>query len=134
LLHYVFLLLQHFLAMYKIFFSHLQMPQHSLDSYLLHIVSLFLCKYMSLFCRPCNSVGIAIDYGLDGDQIPVGARFSARPDRSWGPPSLPYNGYPFFSGGKLRTGRDPDPSPLLAPRSWRSRAITLPPSGPQMGL
>jgi hypothetical protein len=24
--------------------------------------------------------------------------------------------------------------PLLAPRSWKSRAITLPPSGPQPGL
>jgi len=33
---------------------------------------------------PGSSVGIAIDYGLDG---PV-SRFSARPDRPWGPPSL----------------------------------------------
>jgi len=27
-----------------------------------------------------------------GDRIPVGARFSARPDRPWGPTSLLYNG------------------------------------------
>jgi hypothetical protein len=33
------------------------------------------------------------------------------PDRPWGPPSLPYNGYGVFTGGKLRQGRDADPSP-----------------------
>jgi len=26
------------------------------------------------------------------DRIPVGMKFSARPDRAWGPPSLLYNG------------------------------------------
>jgi len=30
----------------------------------------------------------------------VGARFSARPDRSWGPPSLLYNGCRVFPGGR----------------------------------
>jgi hypothetical protein len=33
------------------------------------------------------------------------------PDRPWGPPSLLYNGYRVFPGGKLRPGRDADPSP-----------------------
>ena len=59
------------------------------------------------------SVRIATGYGLDGpgDRIPVGARFSARPDRPWGPPSLLYSGYRVFSGGKERPLRDADPSP-----------------------
>ena len=33
------------------------------------------------------------------------------PDRPWGPPSLLYNGYRVFPGGKERPGRDTDPSP-----------------------
>ena len=32
------------------------------------------------------------------DRIQVGKRFSARPDRPWGPPSLLYNGYRVFPG------------------------------------
>jgi len=38
------------------------------------------------------------------DRIPVGTRFSARPDRSWGPPSV-------FPGGKVRLGCAADHSP-----------------------
>ena len=41
----------------------------------------------------------------------MGTRFSARPDRPWGPPSLLYNGYRVFSGGKVRPGRAADHSP-----------------------
>ena len=38
---------------------------------------------------PGSSVGIATDYGLDGPgSNPGGTRFSAHPDRPWGPPSL----------------------------------------------
>jgi len=50
--------------------------------------------------------------GRSGDRIPVGARFSA-PVQT-GPeahPSLLYNGYRLFPGGKVRPGRDADPSP-----------------------
>jgi len=36
-------------------------------------------------------------------------------DRPWGPPSLLYNGYRVFPGGKERPGRDADPSLLLVP-------------------
>jgi hypothetical protein len=32
-------------------------------------------------------------------------------DRLWGPPSLLYNGYRVFPGGKVRSGRAADPSP-----------------------
>ena len=42
---------------------------------------------------------------------PGGARFSACPDWPWGPPSLLYNGYRVFSGGKVRPGRAADHSP-----------------------
>ena len=44
------------------------------------------------------------------DRIPVGTRFSARPDRPWGPPSLLQNEYRVFPGGKVRPGRAADHS------------------------
>ena len=40
-----------------------------------------------------------------------GKIFHTCPDRPWGPPSLLYNGYRVFPGGKERPGRDADPSP-----------------------
>jgi len=65
-----------------------------------------------IFCGPDSSVGIVTDYRLDGqDRIPVGMRFSACPDQPWGPPSLLYNGYWVFSGGKVRPGCAADHSP-----------------------
>ena len=39
-----------------------------------------------------------------------GEIFRTCPDRSWGPPSLLYNGYRVFPGGKERPGREADPS------------------------
>jgi len=45
------------------------------------------------------------------DRTPVATRFSARPDRPWGPLSLLYDGYRFFPGGKVRPGRAADHSP-----------------------
>ena len=43
------------------------------------------------------------------DRIPVGDEiFRPCPDRPWGPPSLLYNGYRVFPGGKDRPGRDAD--------------------------
>jgi len=61
-----------------------------------------------LRCGPGSSVSIASDYGLGG----LGSnRFSARPDRLWGPHSLLHNGYRVFPGGKVRPGRAADHSP-----------------------
>ena len=40
-----------------------------------------------------------------------GEIFRTCPDRPWGPPSLLYNEYQVFSGGKERPGGDADPSP-----------------------
>ena len=54
-----------------------------------------------------------------------GEIFHTCPDRPWGPPSLLYNGYLVFPGGKERPGRDANPSPFLVPWSWKGRAIPL---------
>jgi len=45
------------------------------------------------------------------DRIPVGTKFSARPDRPWGLHSLLYNGYRIFPRGKVQPGRAADHSP-----------------------
>ena len=72
-------------------------------------------------------VGIASGCGLDGPGM-ESRRVQDVPhlsDRSWGLPSLLYNGYWVFPGGKEGPGRDADPSPLLVPCSRNSRAIPL---------
>ena len=73
----------------------------------------FYCISWLLICIHLNitrggwdsSVGIATCYGLDGPGIESrggggGEIFRTRPDRPWGPPSLLYNGYRVFQGGK----------------------------------
>jgi len=62
---------------------------------------------------PGSSVGIATGYVLEGARIESrrGRDFPHCPDRSWGPPSLLYDGYRVFPGGKERPGRDADLSP-----------------------
>ena len=63
-------------------------------------------------CGPGSSVGIATHYGLDGPGLnPGGDDISARPDRTWGLPSLLQNGYRVFPGGKVQAGRAADHSP-----------------------
>jgi hypothetical protein len=67
-------------------------------------------------CGPGGSVGIVTGYGLDGTgiekKIPSGGEiFRTHSERPWGPPSLLYNGYRVFPGGRKRPGRDADPSP-----------------------
>jgi len=59
-------------------------------------INVFLMYYSS-------AVGIATRYGAgrSGDRIPARSEiFRTRPDRPWGPPSLLYNGYRVFPGGK----------------------------------
>ena len=72
-----------------------------------------------IFCGPGSVVGIATAYGLDGPGIEYrwGEISRTSPDRPWGPPSLLYNGYRVFPGGKVRPGGDADPSPLPVHRS-----------------
>jgi len=59
---------------------------------------------------PGSSVGIATGWTVR-DRIPVGTRFSARPDRPWGSPSLLQNVYRVYPGDKVRPGRAADHSP-----------------------
>jgi hypothetical protein len=69
---------------------------------------------LQAICGPGSVVGVATGCGLDGsgDRIPVGGEiFRTCPDRPWGPPSLVYNKYLVFPGGKKRPGRNADPSP-----------------------
>ena len=56
---------------------------------------------------PGSSVGIATSWTVRGSN-PGGAWFSARPDLPWGAPSLLYNGYRVFPGGKVWPGRVAD--------------------------
>jgi hypothetical protein len=60
-----------------------------------------------------SSVGIATGYRLDGSGTNPGGDeiFLNSPDRPWGPPTLLYNGYLVFFGGRMRPGCDADPSP-----------------------
>ena len=101
--------------------SLLDLLRHSFD-HLPHIrkkrwiymcVYVCVCIYIYIYIYgPGRSVGIATDYGLKGPGSNSGvARFSARPDRPWCPPSFLYNGYRVFLGGKVRLGRDADHSP-----------------------
>jgi hypothetical protein len=55
-----------------------------------------------LSCGSGSSVGIVTGYGLEspGSNSGGGEIFRTGPDRPWGPPSLLYNGYRVFPGGK----------------------------------
>ena len=53
-----------------------------------------------------------------------GEIFRTCPDRPLGPPSLLYNGYRVFHGGKERPGSDADPSHFLVP--WSRKSTTIP--------
>ena len=60
-----------------------------------------------------SSVSIATRYGLEGPGIESrwGEIFRTYPDWLRRPPSLLYNGYRVFPGGKRRSGRDTGHSP-----------------------
>jgi hypothetical protein len=53
---------------------------------------------------------LATGWTVRGSNFGGGEIFHTYPDRPWGPPSLLYNGYRVFPGGKERSGRDADPS------------------------
>jgi len=79
-----------------------------------HIFTPFkIWVYHTEWRGPGSVVDIATSYELDGPEIESrwGEIFLTCPDRPWGPPSLLYNGYQVFPGGKERPGRDADPSP-----------------------
>jgi hypothetical protein len=83
-------------------------------------------SYLKYFLVGCSEFADWLRAGRSGDRIPVGTTFSAPAQTGPGsPPSLLYNGYRVFPGGKERPGRDIDPSPLLVPWSRKGRAIPL---------
>jgi hypothetical protein len=56
--------------------------------------------------------------GRSGDRISVGGEiFRTCPDRLRGQSSLLYNEYRVFPGGRIRPGRDSDPSPPSGPQT-----------------
>jgi hypothetical protein len=85
--------------------------------------------WLPLILGPGSSVGIATGYRLDGLGIESrwGEIFRTRPEWTWGPPSLLYNGYRVFPGDKATGTWCWTTHPLLVPRSRKSRAIPLPP-------
>jgi len=67
--------------------------------------------------------------------MPVGGDiFRTCPDQPWGPPSLLYNGYRVFPGGKERPERDADPSRTsraVVKKVYSYTRISTPPMGPK---
>jgi hypothetical protein len=62
-----------------------------------------LLPTLQVFKQRNSSVSIVNSYGMEGPGIESrwGVEiFRNRPDRPWGPPSLLYNGYRVFPGGK----------------------------------
>ena len=80
-----------------------------------------------------SSVGLATRYGLDGPgSNPGGCEiFRTRPDRPWGLPSLLYNGYRVFPGGKAAGAQLlTTPSPSKCRGQERVGLYLYSPSGP----
>jgi hypothetical protein len=83
----------------------------------------FKILYYILFTRNRDRVvGIATRYILEGPGIEFqwGEIFRTYPDRLRGPPSLLYNGYRIFTGGKGGLGVILTTYPLLVPRLRKS--------------
>ena len=78
-----------------------------------------------------SSVGTAttLRAGRSGVRIPVGAIFSAPVQTSWGPPSLLYNGYWVFPGGKAAGAWRWPPTPSSAEAKERVGLYLYSPSG-----
>ena len=71
---------------------------------------------------------MATGWTVRGSNPGGGEIFSICPDRPWGPPSLLYNEYRVFPGGKKRPGRDADLSPADLSPADLSPADLSPPS------
>ena len=68
---------------------------------------------------------LATGWTVKGANPGGGEIFRTCPDRSWGPPSLLYNGYRVFPRGKERPSVTLTPHSLLMPWSRKGRAIPL---------
>jgi hypothetical protein len=68
-------------------------------------------RLYSLYRASVPVQGCTLRAGRSRDRIPVGGEiFCTCLDWPWGPPSLLYNGYRVFPGGKEQPGHDADPS------------------------
>ena len=88
--------------------------------------------YTEIQCGSGSEVGIATGYGPDdpGIESRWGEIFRTCPDQPRGPPSLLYNGYRVFPGGKEWPGRDADPSPPSSAVVMKEQSYTsTPPVG-----
>ena len=114
-----------------------------LDSRHMKVVSLSAvntgCLYLQeifvvlIFVRAgISPVSIATRYGLDGPGIVSrgGEIFRTRPDRPWGPPSLLYNEYRVFPGGKAAGAWRWPPTPSSDEIKERVELYLYSPSGP----
>ena len=73
---------------------------------------------------------LATGWTVRGSNPGGGEIFRTCPDWPWGPPSLLYNGYRLFQGGKERPGRDADPSPPPSAVVKKEQSyISIPPMG-----
>ena len=91
----------------------------------------FKTRYLYRECRRPGRLSRYSDSlraGWSGDRIPVGGEiFRTLLDRPWGPPSLLYNGYRIFPGGKSGRGVVLTTHPhLRCPGLKKGRAIPLP--------
>ena len=73
---------------------------------------------------------LATGWTVWGSNSGGGEIFCTCPDRPWGPPSLLYNGYRVFPGGKEWPGRDADPLPPSSAVVMKELSCT---STPPMG-
>jgi len=104
-----------------------QIPHYKVKNLGLRGIKMNFCDYGG-YCGPGSSVGIAIDYGLDGpgsnpgggrDFPPVQTCPGAHPDSC-------KMGAGSFPGIKSGRGVLLTTHPLLVPQTWKSRVVPLP--------
>jgi hypothetical protein len=68
-------------------------------------------SFQKTYKKANTTVDLPTDWTVRRSNPGGGEIFRTFPDRPWEPPSLLYNGYRVFPGGKVRPGRNADPSP-----------------------
>ena len=91
----------------------------------------FVVAALNTVGRVAQSVQrLATGWTVRGSNPGGGEIFRTSPNRLWGPPSLLYNGYWVFPGGKQLPGRDADPSPPSSAVVKKEQSYTsTPPKG-----